>query len=54
MCKGVKPEDESYNIDKSYENIRNYIRDNNIKFNEVNRIIKLSTKISNRIMIEKN
>ena len=42
------------NIDKSYENIRNYIRDNNIKFNEVNRIIKLSTKISNRIMIEKN
>ena len=42
------------NIDKSYENIRNYIRDNNIKFNEVSRIIKLSTKISNRINIEKN
>ncbi len=42
------------NIDKSYETVRNYIRDNNIKYNEVSRIIKLSTKISNRIMIEKN
>ena len=42
------------NIDKSYENVRNYIKDNNMTSSDVNRIIKLSTKISNRIMIEKN
>ena len=42
------------NIDKSYENVRNYIRNNNIKYEEISKIIKLSTKISNRIMIEKN
>lgn len=42
------------NIDKSYENVRNYIKDNNMASSDVNRIIKLSTKISNRIMIEKN
>lgn len=42
------------NIDKSYENVRNYIKNNNMTSSYVNRIIKLSTKISNRIMIEKN
>jgi hypothetical protein len=41
------------NIDKSYENVRNYIRNNNIRSKDVNKIIKLSTSISNRIMIEK-
>jgi hypothetical protein len=40
------------NIDKSYENVRDYIRNNNMTSKEVNKIIKLSTSITNRIMIE--
>ena len=42
------------NINKSYDNVKDYIRNNNIKYEEISKIIKLSTKISNRIMIEKN
>jgi len=42
------------NIDKSYEKVREYIENNNMTFKEVSKIIKHSTKISNRIIIEKN
>ena len=42
------------NIDKSYEKVREYIENNNMTFKDVSRIIKHSTKISNRIIIEKN
>jgi succinate dehydrogenase/fumarate reductase-like Fe-S protein len=42
------------NIDKSYEKVREYIENNNMTFKEVSKIIKRSTKISNRIIIEKN
>ena len=42
------------NIDKSYKNVRDYIENNNISFNEVSKTIKLSTPLSKRIIIEKN
>ena len=42
------------NIDKSYEKVRDYIQNNNMTFKEISKIIKQSTKISNRITIEKN
>jgi hypothetical protein len=42
------------NINKSYEKVREYIENNNMTFKEVSKIIKRSTKISNRIIIEKN
>ena len=42
------------NIDKSYQNVRDYIDNNNMTFKEVKKIIKQSLPISNRIMIEKN
>ena len=41
------------NIDKSYKEVRDYIRNNNITSKEVNKTIKLSTSISERILIEK-
>ena len=41
------------NIDKSYKEVRDYIRNNNITAKEVNKTIKLSTSISERILIEK-
>jgi hypothetical protein len=40
------------NIDKSYNNVKDYIRNNNIISKDVSKIIKLSTTISNRIMIQ--
>jgi len=42
------------NIDKSYENVRDYIETNNMTFKEVSKIIKQSTSISNRINMEQN
>jgi hypothetical protein len=41
------------NINKSYENVRNHICNNNITSKNVSKIIKLSTSISNRIIMEK-
>jgi hypothetical protein len=40
------------NIDKSYEKVRDYIEVNNMTFKEVSKIIKQSTSISNRIIME--
>ena len=40
------------NIHKSYDNVKDYIRNNNMTSSDVNKIIKLSTSIPNRIMIE--
>ena len=40
------------NIDKSYENVKDYICNNNMLSKDVSKIIKLSTSIPNRIMIE--
>jgi len=42
------------NIDKSYEKVRDYIEDNNMTFEEVCKIIKQSTPITNRISMEQN
>lgn len=40
------------NIDKSYEEVRNYIKNNDITYDYVSKIIKLSAPISNRILME--
>jgi hypothetical protein len=40
------------NINKSYEKVRDYIEVNNMTFEEVSKIIKQSTSISNRIIME--
>jgi hypothetical protein len=40
------------NIYKSYENVRDYIENNNMTFEDVSKIIKQSTSISNRIIME--
>lgn len=40
------------NIDKSYEEVRNYIKNNDITHDYVSKIIKLSAPISNRILME--
>jgi hypothetical protein len=40
------------NIHKSYDNVKDYIRNNKMSSSDVNKIIKLSTSIPNRIMIE--
>lgn len=40
------------NIDTSYKNVRDYIKNNNITFEEVRNIIIKSTSISNRILME--
>jgi hypothetical protein len=42
------------NIDKSYEKVRDYIEDNNMTFEKVCKIIKQSTPITNRIIMEQN
>jgi hypothetical protein len=42
------------NINKSYEKIRDHIENTNMTFKEVSQIIKQSTSISNRIIMEKN
>ena len=41
------------NINKSYEKVRDYIENNNMTFKDVSKIIKQSTSISNRIIMEK-
>ena len=40
------------NIEKSYKNVKDYIKNNNMTFKEIRRVIKLSTPISNRILLE--
>lgn len=42
------------NINKSYEKVRDYIEDNNMTFEEVCKIIKQSTPITNRLIMEQN
>jgi hypothetical protein len=41
------------NIEKSYQNVKEYIKTNNYQFKYIRRIIKLSTSINNRILMEK-
>jgi hypothetical protein len=40
------------NIEKSYSNVKEYIKINNMEFEDVRRIIVKSTPISNRILME--
>jgi len=40
------------NIDKSYENVREYIKINNISYEDVKKILINSTNISNRIIMQ--
>jgi hypothetical protein len=40
------------NIDKSYKDVRDYIKNNNMTFQEVRKIIMESTSISNRVLME--
>ena len=40
------------NIENSYKDVKEYIKINNIQYNDVKKIIKKSTKISNRILME--
>ena len=40
------------NIEKSYKNVKDYIKNNKMTFQEISRVIKLSTTISNRLLIE--
>ena len=40
------------NIEKSYKDVKDYIKNNKMTFEEIRRVIKLSTTISNRLLIE--
>jgi hypothetical protein len=40
------------NIEKSYKDVKDYIKNNKMTFQEISRVIKLSTTISNRLLIE--
>ena len=40
------------NIEKSYKDVKEYIKNNKMTFEEIRRVIKLSTTISKRILIE--
>lgn len=42
------------NIEKSYKDVKEYIKINNMNYNEIKEIIIKSTNISNRLLIEKN
>jgi hypothetical protein len=41
------------NIEKSYKDVKEYIKNNKIQYDYIHRIIKLSTSIGNRILMEK-